>query len=322
MNKGKGRAVVAVAAVLIMLALALSGCRPVVAPASQEIYVYATFFPIYALTDAVMRGVPNARLHCLVQPQDGCLRDYRLSDWDVALLSKSADAVIMGGRGLESFESALFAWGESGPAVSAVLYNLRLYNQEDPGTDDEQQSHLIGANPHLYMSVEGAKEIVQSVSAMLVSLDPAYAERYAANTETALAELDALQARANALLADCAGRRVILMNEALIYAAEDYGLEVAEWIDREPGTGLYDDSLQACLERLAGAEAEVVLIERQAPARLTEALEAAGYAVARIDILSTHREKEGFDAYIGAQTANAEAVRDAFGRANEMEAAH
>ena len=308
----------AVAALLALAALLLCGCRPVVPDEEKPISIYATVYPIYALTDAVMRDVPNAQLHCLVQPQDGCLRDYQLSDWDLALLDRSADAVIMGGRGLESFESALFAWGASGPAVSAVLYNLELYNQ-DQASQDGEESHLAGANPHLYMSIDGAKQIVESVGAMLVSLDPDYADRYARNVDSALEALDALKADALKTAGEVKGRRVILMSESLVYVARDYGLEIADWIDREPATGLYDDVLEDCLARLAEVDAQVVLIESQAPRRLVETLEAAGYAVARIDILSTHRENDGFDAYIRAQTANAESIRDAFRRADEME---
>lgn len=305
------------AVALAVAAVVLSGCRPLVSSEDKPIAVYATFFPIYALTDAVMQGVPNAELHCLAQPQDGCLRSYELSDWDVALLSRSANAVIMGGRGLESFESTLFAWGDGGPAVSALLYNVELYNQDDQ-VSGESESHLDGANPHLYMSVDGAKQIVESASAMLLSLDPMYSQKYIDNTEAALAELDDLRAKTLEIAGGLKGRRVILMNEALVYVAQDYGLRVADWIDRESATNLSDDVLADCLERISGTEARVILIERQAPRRLVENLEAAGYALARIDILSTHTAADGFDAYIAAQTANAQAVADAFARADDM----
>ena len=115
-----------------------------------------------------------------------------------------------------------------------------------------------------------------------------------------------------ALAAARCGKKVILMSEALIYVAKDYGLEVAGQFDREPGTALYGDDLAACLEALKAFDSRVVLIEKQAPAALIRALEAAGYRVARIDNLSTHREDEGFGGYIEAQLNNARAVRRAF----------
>ena len=303
---------------MMALVLCLVGCRPLVEDAPKALSLYATFYPIYALTDAVARDVPDMELHCLVQPQDGCLRSYQLSDWDLYLLAAGADAVVMGGRGLESFESALFAWGDRGPAVSAVLYNLELYNQQDTASG-EQESHLSGANPHLYMSLEGAAQIVDSISATLISLDPDYGELYIQNTESARDQLTALLADQRETLAPLTGRPVILMNEALIYTVQDYGLAVADWIDRESGEGIGDRELEALLARLSGSEAKVVLIERQAPQALVEALERAGFAVARLDVMSTHREGEGFDTYLEIQRENAQSILAAFDRADGLE---
>lgn len=302
------------AALALLCALtifALSGCAPLVED-DESIAIYATFYPIYALTEALTRSVPDVELHCLVQSQDGCLRNYVLSDWDLALLKASADAVVMGGRGLEDFESTLFGLGEDGPAASAVLYNLPLYNASQSHASSETESHLEGPNPHLYMSLDGAAQMIDSLAAALVSLDPGYAERYLSNADAAKRELETLSDACREALQPYQGRRVILMNEALIYVAKDYDLEVADWIDRESGVAFYDVELERCLERLSAANAEVILIERQAPERFCKALDAAGFAVAKIDVLSTHREGEGFDAYLQAQRENAEAIRAAF----------
>ena len=297
---------------LLLLALLLSGCQPLVEDAPKHLTVYATFYPIYALTEAVARDVPDLTLNCLVQPQDGCLRRYALSDWDIYLLA-NADAVIAGGRGLESFEKTLFGMGERGPAVSALLYNLELINNTTTRhSDGETESHLDGPNPHLYMSIEGAKQILESAAAMMQTLDPDYDSLYIENTEKACAALDALKAQTREITGDLTGRRVVLMNEALPYVARDYGLEIAGQFDRESGVALDEGEIDACLEQLSGWEAKVVLIERQAPSSLVEALEKNGYTVARMDILSTRRTDEGFDGYIQAQTNNARAIRRAF----------
>ena len=309
---------VALMLAVLAVAAALSGCHRLVADEAETIRVYATFHPIYALTEAVMRDVPDTQLRLLVQPQDGCLRSYQLSDWDVRLLARGADAVVMGGRGLESFEGALFGWGDDGPAMSAVLYNLELYN---PGgsADGESESHFKGPNPHLYMSLEGAGRMLESIAATMVSLDPRYADLYARNAESAAGRIEAALTENRAALNDLSGSRVILMNEALVYVARDYGLEIADWVERESGEALYDQALSDCLARLTEAGANVVLIEKQVPRAFVEAIEAAGFAVARLDILSTHRDGEGFDTYIDIQKSNAQAIRAAFDRARAGE---
>ena len=299
---------------LILAALALTGCRPVVEDAPQRLSVYATFYPIYALTEAVLRDIPDAELHCLVQPQDGCLRNYQLSDWDAALLARGADAVMMGGRGLEGFESALFGWGDGGPAVCALLYNLELY--ADGTKAAEGESHLKGPNPHLYMSMTGAQQMLDSTAAMMVSLDPGYAAQYSENAQSAKTELQAAFDAARELLSDCEGRRVILMNEALVYCARDFGLVIADQVDRESGDALTGEALEKLIERLKNDGADIVLIERQAPQALVEALESANLTVAKLDVMSTHTEGEGFDVYLQILSYNARAMREAFDRAS------
>lgn len=316
---GRLRRILILTAILLALLLGLSGCRPLVDSEEEAISIYATVYPIYALTEGLMSDVPDAELHCLVQPQDGCLRAYSLSDWDIYLLASSADAIIAGGRGLESYESTLFSWGDAGPAVSAVLYNIELYNQDDNEYSDEDSSHLDGANPHLYMSVSGAKQLAESIAATLVSLDPDYADTYVANEASVQERLDALAAEISDIAGDLAGQPVILMNEALIYLAQDLELDVAEWYDRESSVALYDDELQSCLEKLSSSEAKVILIERQAPQIFVEALESAGFVVAKIDIFSTHRaENGGFEDYLKTQRENVQAIRAAYDQAAMM----
>ena len=163
---------------LLALSLSLSACtHKETASTAQEpesISIYATFYPVYALTEMITEDVPDVSLHCLVQPQDGCLRDYQLSDWDLALLARSADAVIAGGRGLESFESSLENLGESGPAVSSLMVNMELEEVTAVNVDADSDSHWSDANPFIYMDVDGAIELCQRIAAHMGTLDPKY----------------------------------------------------------------------------------------------------------------------------------------------------
>ena len=158
-----------------LLAAALSGCglhaEEEVPQEPEALNVYATFYPIYALTALVADGVPDLQVNCLTQPMDGCLRSYSLSDWDMALLMQSADVVIAGGRGLEAFESTLYALGENGPAVTSVLYNLELATVK-PANETGEESHWTDENPHIYMTIDGAITIAERIAANLAVLDP------------------------------------------------------------------------------------------------------------------------------------------------------
>ena len=301
---------------LAALALTMSACAPLVGEAPQESQIYATFYPFYALTALLTEDIEGLRLSCLVQPQDGCLRDYALSDWDLYLLS-GADLVIAGGRGLESFESTLQSLGASGPVVALTLYNTELYGQNEEAADGEENDHFTGANPHLYMSIDGAKYILEGAASALAELYPQHAETVFSNMQAGEERLDALGTQMRATAANAEGGRVIVMNEALVYIAEELGLEIAGFYARESGQPLYEGDVDDCLEQLSSMDARVVLVEKQAPPSLTEALEEAGYIVARLDVFSTGRADMGAEGYFAAQEENARAVAEAFARLEE-----
>ena len=303
---------------LICMLLLLALCLPIMGCAryetaqdgqsSEEISLFATFYPIYALAELIVDDVPDVRLNCLVQPQDGCLRNYQLSDWDLALLLRSADAVIAGGRGLESFEGTLTALGESGPAVSTLMYNMVLSKAEAVNVPQDAESHWQDENPFVYMSVDGAIELCRRLAAHMATLDPKYQAQYAQNFEAAQARLEALKAEMLASAGTCSGVDVAVMNEALVYTAEMFDMNIALCWAREGGEGVEGADLESCLKALDNSGAKIVLIEKQAPAGLCAALENSGYVLAKLDTMSTRPASEGADGYFAAQLANAEAI--------------
>ena len=305
-----------------LLAAALSGCglhaEEEVPQEPEALSVYATFYPIYALTALVADGVPDLQVNCLTQPMDGCLRSYSLSDWDLALLMQSADAVIAGGRGLEAFESTLYALGENGPAVTSVLYNLELATVK-PANETGEESHWTDENPHIYMTIDGAIAIAERIAANLAVLDPKYGDLYDQNLQEAKNRLESLRIEMHEVAGGLQGQKVIVMNEALVYAAQEYGLDVELCYARESGEGIYDRDLEACIELLSTCDARVILLEKQAPEALRRALEEAGFRVAALDVLSTRRASEGAEGYFEAQLANARALAAAFSKELEVE---
>lgn len=305
---------------MCLMACALSGCNLHAAteeasPETEALSIYATFYPIYGITALVADGVPELQINCLAQPMDGCLRSYSLSDWDLALLVRSADAVISGGRGLETFESTLYALGEDGPAIVSVLYNLELTTVK-PANETGEESHWTDENPHIYMTIDGAIAIAERIAANLTVLDPEYADLYAENLEKAKKRLESLREEMHSTTGDLTGRKVIVMNEALVYAAREYGLDVELCYARESSESLYDRELEDCIELLRACDARVILMEKQAPEAFRRALEEAGFRVAALDVLSTRRASEGTEGYFEAQLENARALAAAFEETN------
>ncbi len=297
--------------------LLLSGCvkltRPEPEPtaaAPEGKLIYASFYPLYALAEQVVSGVPNMTLRPLIQPQDGCLRNYELSEWDVAKIAAS-DAVILGGRGLERFEPALMGGEQSQVAAIGAMNGLTLIGQGED-EDGELDSHLQGENPWLFLSTEGAGQIMESIAGGMAGLDPGFESLYAHNLVHGMEQLDKLRQDCLEILLQTSPRPVALLHEGLPYLAEELGLNVVCQVDREPGSELYDNDLKAAVEQMRATGAKVALMERQAPDQLKRALKEAGFQVALIDTLSTFPIGAGFEHYLRAMKGNAQAVADAF----------
>ena len=294
----------AILAILLILISTLSGCKPIVEPAEQSLSIYASFYPIYALTSLVTKDVPNLSVQCLAEPQDGCLRDYQISDRDLYLLAYSANAVFLAGCGLESFADALTGAENTQIAVVQLLEGLELLQS----SSDIEDSHFDGANPYLYMSIDGAIRMVENAEAGLSVLDPTYESLYRDNADRAIADLNALRDELLTTASIAEGKRAAILAEPLFYVADMYKMEAACVIERECGESLYGSEIEDCLSALASADIEIVLIERQAPSKLVNAIRETGFAVAQIDCMTTHTEKEGAQGYFAAQRANASAI--------------
>lgn len=297
--------------IAILPALILSGCAPVVKDEDipENFSIYASFLPVYMLSDMIIgESIPGMHLHLLIQPQDGCMRDYVLSDWDQYVLM-NADAAILVGNGFESFESALMNMGENGPGVISASSSLVL---DSTGKGETDESHLNGANPWLFLSAEGGLNLTEAIAANMIALDPDYEEAYIQNLNSALDRFDNLKKEIEAVSRNIDTQtRVALAHEGLIYLANDLKLNVAVRIDRESGEYPDDAFLSEMIAKLKESKAEVVLVEKQAPQALTQALEAAGYKVVRIDTLSSGTPQNASEAYFERMIENARAVESA-----------
>lgn len=294
-----------IALLMLLCAALFSGCVRIEMPDPEPQTVWASFYPLYALAGGVCRGVPNLSLHCLAQPQDGCIRSYTLSDWDAALVS-GADLFIIGGRGLESYESALTAG--SVPVLTA-MENMPLIGADEAVSDES--GHFDGPNPWFFLSVDGARSITAAIAGGMAELDPDFADLYAENLAAMDARFDALKADIASALAGAELPGAILMQEGLCYFAQEAGVPAYIEIEREAGADMSDVEFADALSAMAASGYTLVLIERQAPQALVQDIEQAGYTVVLIDILTDHSPAEGQDGYFTAMLQNAQALAGA-----------
>ena len=293
------------AAICLCACLCLAGCGRVMDRYEEKKTGYtaaASCYPIYCLCLMAMEGIEGAELHCLIQPQDGCLRAYEWSEWDMRKAAEY-DLLVLGGRGLESYGSQVGAW-EDGPAVLTVMTGMELMGQGQSAGEDG--SHFEGENPWLFLSPDGAEKMLKSICANLQGLDPEYEEKYAENYEKAAEKIRILGEDMRYAGLGLEGKRAACLQEGIVYFAEFMGIGTVYTYPRESGENVVDNDLEALLEGLHESGAEAVLVEEQAPDSLVWALEDAGYRVCRIDVLSAHMEDGDAEGYIRIMKENAE----------------
>lgn len=289
----------------IVLALLFTGCKPLVEETDQdrEYRIYASFYPVYALSELIIReNVPDMHLYQLIQPQDGCLRSYSLSDWDL-YIAMNADAVVLNGSGLEAFEASLRSLGEDGPAVISATGSMVLLKNEEI---TNEESHFYGANPWMFLSVDGALEMTRAICANMQTLDPAYAQSYLENLADAEIRFQTLKAEMSEIFeAADTSAPIAVAQEGLIWFADEWNLNCALVIERESGTQSDRSETEEMLREISERGITAVLLEKQAPKSLVNAIESVGCKAVLIDTLSAGNAQNGAQGYFDAMLQNA-----------------
>jgi ABC-type Zn uptake system ZnuABC Zn-binding protein ZnuA len=141
----------------------------------------------------------------------------------------SADLILRNGLGLDEFlDDALEnADGEVVVVTEGVTTRDGGHHEdEEEGDGEEHEGH--GSDPHVWLSVDNAKVMVENVRDALIELDGANADYYRDNATKYLGTLDALDRdiRAQVETIPAACRKLVTNHEVLGYYAEAYGFEL------------------------------------------------------------------------------------------------
>jgi len=170
-----------------------------------------------------------------------------------------------------------------------------------------------GDNPHVWVSVSGAQRQVRNIERQLSQLDPSHAPLYQRNAAEYLAKLDALKAEMHEALKRAAGRQIITMHEAFPYFADEFGLQVAAVVEREPGSAPSAGQLAAIIDLVRRSGIRALFAEPQYPAQAAEAIaRETGAAVYTLDPAVTGPDDK--DAYLRIMERNLATLRRALAR--------
>ena len=111
------------------------------------------------------------------------------------------------------------------------------HDHDEHGHDDhdEDEHEEEACDPHYWLSVPNAIGIVEQIEEELSTLYPDNAAVFEANAETAIAQLEALDAEIHSITDGAVNTDIITFHHSYAYFAEEYGFEVRGSFEPSPG---------------------------------------------------------------------------------------
>ena len=264
--------------------------------ANQSLRVVTSFYPVYVAVLNVTAGIPGVEVSNLASPHVGCLHDYQLTAGDVRRLA-DADLLLVNGAGMEPFLGKV-AQQSRGVRVVGVSEGIALL-------DD---------NPHVWVSLEGARRQTENIAAALAAAAPDRADAFRANASAYNASLSALEEKMRAALAPYAGTPIVTFHEAFPYFARDFDLDLAGEIEREPGAEPSARELADTVKLVRERKVKALFAEPQFPDKSAQVVaRETGVRVYSLDPVVTGPSdpEEARGAYLRAMEKNLEVLQEA-----------
>jgi len=180
---------------------------------SNKLQVTTSFYPLYFFSSQIGGDKANV---VNITPAGAEPHDYEPTALDIAQIENSKLLVLNGG-GLE-------AWGDNiqknidPQKTTVVIAGQDLTNQKVL----ENGQNVI--DPHVWLSPQLAKDMVDKITASFVAVDPTNTEFYQANANTLKTKLDNLDNEYKQGLSSCSEKNIITSHAAFGYLATSYGL--------------------------------------------------------------------------------------------------
>lgn len=162
---------------------------------------------------------------------------------------------------------------------------------DDDHAEDAHGHHHGPEDPHVWLSPDNAAAWLDVIAGALSEADPENAATYAANAETARADIDAAVAQARETLAPAQDARYVVFHDGYQYFEAAFGLKVLGAIKLSDATDPSPAHLLALREAVAKTGAACIFAEPQFNPRLIDSVtEGNEVAVAELDPLGSTLE--------------------------------
>ena len=210
---------------LVVSLLVLPGCRNI----DPQTQVAATTAPVYQFASALCVGT-DITVTKLITENVSCLHDYTLQTTQMRTIEK-ADVVIISGAGLEAFlDDALLTTR----TIIDASAGISLICNEDHH-DHDSHAHSHSEDPHIWLSPDNAKCMVQNICTGLSLIYPEHRDTFESNLSQLLGKLDELNEYASDQLTTLHCRKLITFHDGFAYMAQAFDLDILHAIEEESG---------------------------------------------------------------------------------------
>jgi ABC-type Zn uptake system ZnuABC Zn-binding protein ZnuA len=244
--------------------LTLGGCskREDPWPEGKGKRVLVSFAPLYCFTKKVAGD--DARVLCLLTSQGP--HDYEPTAND-ALKVRKADLFFINGLALERKDFVERLKNNSGnkdlrvvAVAEALPKELKEKHEEEKGKDHHDHGEW---DPHVWLGIEQAKRMVQTICKELSDLDPDHKKDFEKRAADFQAELDNLHKYGKDALANKKNRKLITQHESLDYFAKSFDLDIVGSIQPKAGSEPSEQEKAQLVKECKEKDVKVIAFEPQ-----------------------------------------------------------
>lgn len=297
----------------LSLALLLSACAPAAPEVTPRLTVAATTYPVYLFATAVTEGVEGVEVRQVVNQPTSCLHDYTLTVTDMKAL-EGADAVALSGAGLEDFMSSALAQTNAVTIDASAGIAQHAPDEHDVEHDADHDHGGEAGDPHLWMDPRNAVLMLENLSARLSTLDPDYAEQYAANCATAVQAVNDAYWADLQKLTGLLDRNLITFHDGFHYFADAFHLTILKAIEEEEGAETSAKEINEIVSLVKQYHLPALFVEvNGSDATANTIARETGVAVRPLSMVMSG-DGTGIQPYLDAMAANTDTILEALGQ--------
>ncbi len=287
-----------IAIILVTLMLTVSVCA---CGKADRVQVAATTLPTYEFTAALCQGT-NITVGQLITENISCLHDYTLHTTQMQMI-EHADHIVISGVGLESFLNDVLTDTDKiiDASTDVPLLTSCVHDEHSEHNHDSY-------DPHIWLSPDNAKIMVQNICQGLTKAHPEHTETFATNLSVLLNELDKLNSYAEENLSGLSCREIITFHDGFTYMADAYNLTILHAIEEESGSEASAAELIELINLVDEHELNVIFTETNGSRSAAGIIRSeTGAEIYTLDMCLSG------DSYINAMYQNIRTLKEALG---------